>query len=258
MNLVREVLTSLFLPLSFAVEILIVGTILLWWSGRQKAAKMLVTAGAVLLILIAYRPVPYLLLVRLESRFPPLELGSATDSTRIDSVRWVAVLGGGHNANTRFPSSSRLSSSSLARLVEGIRLYRLIPGSRLLLSGGGGSDRNSDAGVMADVALALGVTRNDIVTETRSTDTEDQAEKVSAIVKTDKTILVTSAAHMPRAMALFGKLGVHPVPAPTDYMMKGGTVTPGTFYPSDQSLAQTKLALHEYLGTIWARMRGRI
>ena len=43
---------------------------------------------------------------------------------------------------------------------------------------------------------------------------------VKEIVGKDKFILVTSASHMLRAMALFRKQGMEPIPAPTDYMVK--------------------------------------
>ncbi len=258
MPMLREILVSLLLPLPVCVELLLLGTILLWWGRWQTAARILLTAGTVLLLVVSLRPLPYLLLSPLESRYPPIAVQEPPDSTLAGSVKWVVVLGGGHSGNPRIPVSSRLTASSLARLVEGIRLYRQLPGSRLLLSGGGAGAKNSDAGIMADVAAGLGIDRRDIVLDTRSEDTEDQAVTLAAMLKDEKFILVTSAAHMPRAMGLFARLGVHPIPAPTDYTMKSGNITPGTFYPNDASLAQLRLALHEILGTFWAAARGRL
>ena len=36
----------------------------------------------------------------------------------------------------------------------------------------------------------------------------------------EKFILVTSAAHMPRSMALFRKRGLQPIPAPADFQVR--------------------------------------
>src|SRR2546430_11935181 len=64
--------------------------------------------------------------------------------------------------HTRFDCdwSSDVCSSdldSLYRLVEGIRLHRQIPGSRLVITGGAIFESLSSARVIADLALALGV-----------------------------------------------------------------------------------------------------
>ena len=67
--------------------------------------------------------------------------------------------------------------------------------------------------------MEWGVESEDIVLETKATDTKDHPIYVKEIVGRDRFILVTSASHMPRAMALFRQHGMEPIPAPTDYMV---------------------------------------
>jgi len=74
------------------------------------------------------------------------------------------------------------------------------------------------AEVMADMALELGIRPEDIIIESRAVDTKDHPIRVKEIFGDDLFILVTSATHMPRAMALFRKHNMHPIPAPTDYL----------------------------------------
>jgi len=76
----------------------------------------------------------------------------------------------------------------------------------------------------------------------------------------DKFILVTSAAHMPRAMGLFRKQGMEPIPAPTDYMAgeREGGLRLGMFFPSAGSLEKAGSAIHEYLGMVWGKLRSQI
>ena len=83
---------------------------------------------------------------------------------------------------------------------------------------------------------------------------------VKEIVGKDKFILVTSASHMPRAMALFRKHGMDPVPGPTDYMVKEreGGLTPGVFFPSAGSLEKAESVIHEYLGMVWGKVRSQM
>jgi len=83
---------------------------------------------------------------------------------------------------------------------------------------------------------------------------------VKEIVGKDKFILVTSAAHMPRAMGLFRKQGMEPIPAPTDYMAgeREGGLRLGMFFPSAGSLEKAGSAIHEYLGMVWGKLRSQI
>jgi uncharacterized SAM-binding protein YcdF (DUF218 family) len=144
-------------------------------------------------------------------------------------MKWVVVLGGGTSSDASLPPNAPLSDATLARLVEGVRVHRQLPGSRLVLSGADVFGWGSDAESMSALALALGVAREDIVVDAGSPDTETQARNIRQIVKGEPCVLVTSAAHMRRAIALFRKAGLDPIPA-----------------------------AYEYLGIAWAALRGKI
>jgi len=113
---------------------------------------------------------------------------------------------------------------------------------------------------MADIAMEWGVDRKEIFVEKKAADTKDHVIYVKEIVRDDPFILVTSASHMQRAMALFKKHGMEPIPAPTDYLVKDreGGLTPGVFFPGAGSLEKAERAIYEYLGLIWAWLRGQI
>ena len=72
--------------------------------------------------------------------------------------------------------------------------------------------------------------------------------------------MVTSALHMPRAMAIFRKQGMEPIPAPTDYVVKvrEGGVRLGMFIPSAGALEKVGRAIHEYLGLLWGKLRSQM
>jgi uncharacterized SAM-binding protein YcdF (DUF218 family) len=128
----------------------------------------------------------------------------------VPSVKWVVVLGGGNIPDPKIPVTSQLSEESMVRLIEAVRLHNKIPESKLVLSGGGVSGLIPSAETMSRVAKTIGVNQEDLVLETDSKDTEDQARLIKPIVGNEEFILVTSAAHMPRSMALFKKLGCNP------------------------------------------------
>jgi uncharacterized SAM-binding protein YcdF (DUF218 family) len=254
MFLFKKIVTPFFLPVSVCIEVLLLGLILLWFTRLQKTGKVIVTIGLILLTGLSYGPVSEALLRPLEYKYPPL-----LNSDYLPQVKWVVVLGGGHISNPQIPVTSRISSSALYRLVEGIRLYRQQPGRKLILTGGVIFDPVSHAQVLAEVAQAVGVKKQDLVLEQHSKDTKDEALLVKALVGNEKFILVTSAVHMPRSMALFRNQGMDPIPAPADFLVtKGQGFGPGIFFPGAGELVQAERAVYEYLGMAWARLRGQM
>ena len=186
--------------------------------------------------------------------FPPLQ-----DPRGAQGVKWIVVLGGGHISDPQLPVTSQIEESTAVRLMEGIRLQRMIPGSKLILSGGIGFDPVSDAEIMEALAKAIGLEKQHIVLEAESKDTKDEARIVKEIVGDDRFVLVTSASHMPRSMALFKKQGMNPIPAPTGHWVKReqGMGPEGSF-PDAGGLRKAERAVYEYLGLVWAMIRGEI
>jgi uncharacterized SAM-binding protein YcdF (DUF218 family) len=122
MFLLKKTLESLFSPLSICLVFLLLGIFLLWGTKSQRAGRIFVTLGTGFLVLLSYPPVPNLLLGPLEHKYPPLGKSNSISVNRTE-IRWIVVLDGDEGAD-------------LDRVVEGVRLYRQIPGARLLFSGG--------------------------------------------------------------------------------------------------------------------------
>lgn len=254
MFLLKKIIAPLFLPTTMIFIFLLVGICLLWFTRKQKSGKIFVSISFVLLAFFSYSLFADPILRGIENDYSPLM--EIPDSA---SIKWVVVLGGGLTSDPKLQANDQLSKSSLARLVEGIRIHNHLTDSRLLLSGGAVFNTTAEATTMADVAENLGVDKQDIVTETISKDTKDQAREIKKIVGTGQFILVSSAAHLPRVMALFGKRGLNPVPAPTDFWVKEGQgIHPAEFYPGANELRKVDRAVHEYLGLLWAKLRKQI
>jgi len=254
MFLLKKIVSPLLYPLPLCIEILFLGLIVLWFSRKQKTGKVVVSLGVALLATLSYDAVSDALLRPLEYHYD-----SPGNLEELSDAKWVVVLGGDHISDSRVPITSQISGSSLVRLIEGIRLHKLLPGSKLILSGGAGFDPVPNAKVMADVAMAIGVDGKDLILEPVSRDTMDEARLIQKIVGGDRFILVTSASHMPRAVPLFKKLGMKPVPAPTGHQVRERQgMSPGMFFPSADNLQKAETAFHEYLGSVWAKIRGQV
>jgi uncharacterized SAM-binding protein YcdF (DUF218 family) len=251
MFLFKKLLSYTMMPLSLSLLLLLVGLLFLWFSRRQKVARVLVTLGFVLLLTMGYGWGFTPALKSLEREYMPL-----TDTANIAGVKWVVVLGGGTSSDGELPMPARLSQASLARLVEGVRLQRQMPGARLLVSGGKVFGYGADADAMRELALALGVNAAEIVTDTESPDTETQAKIIRQMVGDDRVLLVTSASHMPRSVGLFQGAGVNVIPAPTHYLEQSNAAfSPTDVFPESDNFVEAQRAVYEYLGMLWARLR---
>lgn len=260
MFFLKKLISSLLLPLPVCLGIVAAGLILLWFTRRQRAARILCTVGFGLLVITSYGGIANLFVRPLENDFRPLlvDKAPAAADAQARGARWIVVLGGGHADDKHLPPSSELSPSTLARLIEGLRLKRKLPNAKVLLSGGFGWGGRTHAELLADAAVALGFSREDLVLEKRTFDTADEAQFISATVGRDPFILVSSATHLPRAAALFRKQGSHPLPSPTDFTAFDRGLTFESFLPSATAIHKLERANHEYIGHLWSTLRGQL
>ena len=258
----KKFLAPLFSPLAVCVELMAFGLFLLLFSQKQKMGKVFIVLGMVVLVMCSYEGVSGRILRTLEMQYPPLKVAEffpyKNRETSARSVKWVVVLAGGVAGDSTLPIQLQISHYSRVRLMEGIRLHRLLPGSKIVLTGGIGFDGPAEATTLSRVAEELGVAKADMVLEVNSRDTKDHPLYVRHIVKDEPFILVTSAFHMPRAMKLFMKQGLVPIPAPAGPWKPDDTWAPASFFPSASGLRLAELAWHEYAGLTWAWVLGQI
>jgi uncharacterized SAM-binding protein YcdF (DUF218 family) len=259
----KKFLAPLFSPLSICVELITLGLVLLVFSRKQKTGKFLVALGMVVLVLCSYEGISGRILQTLESQYSQLDLAQmrAQENGGIAtrSAKWVVVLAGGVAGDPTLPIQLQISHHSRVRLMEGIRLHHLLPGSKIILTGGIGFDGPAEATTLSRVAEELGVAKSDMILEVESRDTKDHPLYVRHLVKEEPFILVTSAFHMPRAMKLFIKQGLAPIPAPAGPWKPAKEFwSPGNLFPSASGLRLAELAYHEYMGLTWAWVRGQI
>jgi uncharacterized SAM-binding protein YcdF (DUF218 family) len=233
---------------------------LLWFSSRQKLGKAIVTLGVVLLLVFSSPAVGGRLLTPLEVRHPPYTPLSQP-AIPCDAVAYVVVLAGGTELVEEYPLTRQIGGGGVMRIIEGVRIHRACPNSKYVLSGGYGAEPDTDPRTLTTYHLAkfLGVAEQDIIVENSSWDTEAEARNIQPIVGDAPFVLVASASHMPRALAIFRGQGMDPIPAPTDYQHGlVSIVTAESFYPNAGSLWRSETAIYEYLGMLWVRLRGKV
>ncbi|HEY0705788.1 MAG TPA: ElyC/SanA/YdcF family protein [Polyangia bacterium] len=263
MFFVKKLISAFLMPTTAALTLLAIGLGVLWFSKRVRLGKILATCGFAILFVGTCHFVPDGLVAQLERRHTPLYPAAALQSAIAASggkPRLILVLGGGEIVDPRVPANDQLSDSALSRLIEGIRLMREVPDSRLLLSGGVVSrSGGSHADRMRAVALSLGVDDARIEIDRSAWDTEQEAANLARKIGKEPFFLVTSAFHMPRAMGLFRHAGTSPIAAPTHHVtIDEPGVSLLEFFPNPGSLSTLQWGLHESLGLLWSKLRGRI
>ncbi len=246
---VRYLLIALFNP--FFITLLLLSLSVLWLIVRGN--HWLVRVGLLLsllsFIVLSTPWFPDRLLASIEHQYDVVrEVNPA--------ISWVVVLGGGHEDIKNAPANDELSSQSIARLVEGIRLYRQLSKAKLLLSGGSGYKGDiSEANYLGVLASWCAIPSDALVLESDSFNTADEALYIKQMVKTEPFYLVTSAVHMRRAMALFLRQGLHPIAAPTDFSSRHQETLR---FPNPHNLVHVNTVWHEKMGMIWAKLRGEV
>ncbi|MGX7068553.1 ElyC/SanA/YdcF family protein [Gemella bergeri] len=116
---------------------------------------------------------------------------------------YVVVLGAGL-------VGERVTPLLAGRIQKGIKIYRKNPGSKLIMSGGQGSDEVvSEAFAMKNYALERGVPADDIIMEDKSRNTEENVKFSKKLIKdAGRFALVTNYYHVYRALVLAKAQGI--------------------------------------------------
>ncbi len=253
MNVIRSII-PFFEPLPLGLALLIAGLGLLIVK-RRKAAIVAIGTGIGILLFFGYAVFTKPVLYSLERSYAPLIVEQIAPQVR-SQIRHVVVLGSGHVSDPDLPTTAQIGGSSLYRLVEGVRIYRLLPGSKLIITGGVIPDPVTNARVVGDVAHQIGVPVRDMIVEERPSDTVEEARMLHGLLGSAPFVLVTSAAHMKRAVRIFQDFGMRPVPAPTDFIIKnrpGGTIA--SWLPNCGNLWISQRVIYEWLGEKWTWMK---
>jgi uncharacterized SAM-binding protein YcdF (DUF218 family) len=256
--LFKKVAATLLSPVPFCLYVFVSGLIFLCFSRRQKAGKVLILTGTLLLLLLSSPFVSNLLVRPLEGQYRPLLTNTGRDRISPSEVRYIVVLAASYLPDSTLPAATQLGDT-LPRVVEALRVFEHLPGCVLIMSGGGRPGVSPESEVMAAAAKSLGIDHQRILLESQSRDTETEAKFVRPLVGQDPFILVTAASHMPRAMALFRKQGMHPIADPTDYLAAASwEASASDFIPTGGGLITARRAVYEYLALTLEWFRGQI
>ncbi len=256
-----KLLPLLIYPLGLACILLVLAIII---GKNQRWRRGMIIAALILLWLGSNRWVSYGLARSLEWRHLP--------SKTPPNAEVIVVLGGGtESADPPRPMTEVNGAGD--RVLYAARLYHQEAAPHILVSGGNlefsTARGDTPAQEMAELLALTNVPNEAIWQQTESQNTyEDALYSAQMLEERGITtiILVTSALHMPRSLALFEKQGLTVLPAPVDFTITEqnweNAFQPGLdefliyLLPNTSSLGLTTNVLKEYLGMFVYGLRG--
>lgn len=224
--------------------------------GRIGAGRGLALAGAVGLVAAGVLPTGALLLRPIEDRFP-------RPAADLAAPTGIIVLGGSTDETLALARGRVTIVDAADRLTEAVALARRFPAARLVFTGGSGALMGSALTEAADVHrlwLDMGVPASRITVEDRSRNTDENVRFTKALVAPEPGqlwLLVTSASHMARSVALFRANNWPVVPDPVDYRTHGDASDWRPSLEVPGNLRRVDLAVREWVGLLVYRLSGR-
>jgi uncharacterized SAM-binding protein YcdF (DUF218 family) len=247
---VTHLLGVLLQPASLLILAALTGLLL----QRRRAGRVLLVAGVLGLAAILVLPINYWLLMPLEDRFPRPAAPPHVDG--------VIVLGGAVDGFLSAERGIPSLNGAAERMTEFVALARAYPEARLVFTGGIGAvlpGAEPEAQVARALFTAMGIPPERVAYENNSRTTFENAVNSMAMVKpmpNSVWLLVTSASHMPRAVAVFRAAGWPVIPWPVGYKTAHSWLQSLTV-PLSERISDIDVALHEWAGLAAYRMTGR-
>ena len=232
-------------------NVLLLGIVALFLRGGKRR---LVFAAAFVLLYLQSAPATVDALTAPLERYPPLSLD------HLPAADAIVVLAGGRYRSAPEYGRDSASAQSLERLQYAADVERA-SGLPLVISGGSvQGEPDAESAIMADVLRGTFGLDTEIVTETRSRNTAENALYTKGLLDAHgwhRALLVTHARDMPRALMMFEQAGIAVIPAPLrfDTRPDSGPMVVGDWLPSAKSMYQFREACHEYVGLLWYRVR---
>lgn len=247
----KPILTALVLPPACPLLLALLGVLV---ATRRRAAGLVVAAAGILLALAL--GTNGMALVLAQHLMPDVRPAALAQMQQADAI---VVLGGGVLPQAPEYGSAQPAAPTLERLRYGAWLARRT-GKPLAFAGGVGWAAVGTA-TEAEGTVARRTLQEDYGlvprwVDDRSRDTAENASRMAALLlpaHVRRIVLVTDAAHIPRAAAAFRRQGFDVIPAPTGFPVARGRPLL-EWLPSDVGEATCRELIREWLGRAVARV----
>ena len=240
-------------PLAWVGLLLVLALLMGRWRG-PAAGRRWTMAALTLLVFLGSEVPPTLLLRPLEDRYP-------VRRSVPDGIAGAVILGGimGPGSIAQLRGQVPLKESA-ERITQAVVLARQHPAWTMVFAGGDGRILSPGQWPEADLAARFwqeqGLPAAQLRLEDQSRNTVENARFAARLPGIDPQagwLLITSAWHMPRAMAAFERAGWRVTPWPVDYM--ADPQVRWTDYSLVRGPRLWEIVLKEYVGILALRLQ---
>lgn len=174
----------------------------------------------------------------------------------IKDAKAIIVLTGGYNKEIPdFDGKGQIASTAANRFIMCLRLHNSLHLPVIIT----GSKKETE--IAERTLKSCGIKEQDLIVENHSHNTFENTIFTAQLcrqLKISTAILVTSASHLPRSVALFKREKLNVIPYPSDYKSNRFPKTSLlAFAPSAVILCNSATAIKEYLGILAIKLKLR-
>lgn len=249
---ISKILTYLILPPGLFLSLSILIFLLIHYK-KTTIGKYLLLFNIILIYLISIEPVKDFLIAPLENQYSAIDF-----SKNYSDIDYIVFLGGG--TISKSPAENNLGSLTGAPLKRAIMASRLYKKYKIpIINSGGrvftGKEIEAESTIAKRFLKEFSVPANKISIEDNSRNTWENAAEVKKKFSPKKVFLVTSAFHMPRSIYCFTNNDIECIAAPIGYKTNRGSYNFTSFLPNAHFLADSYIALKEYVGYLYYIIR---
>lgn len=222
-----------------------------------RAGRRLAFTALLLLAVAGLSPLSNMLMAPLENRFPVWRINNGP------APAGIIILGGSVDADVTSSRNAGLELNEAGdRILAMLALARQFPEAKIILSAGAGAllgERGTEADEVRKRIAAYGLPPDRIIFENRSRTTYENALETQKLINPragERWLLVTSAWHMPRSIAVFRMAGLNVEAYPIDFRTPATGAGKETFAEISRGLRRFDTAMREWAGLISYRFAG--
>ena len=223
---------------------------------KFRFGRMVLLTATTLFLAFGFLPIGHNLLCYLENTYP-------SPHTLPKDIDGIIVLGGAVDSAMTYAHAQPQLNDNAERITEMVRLSRLYPQAKLVFTSGDASlDQSSgkESDALNILLKNIGFDASRIIFESQSRNTYENMVFSMRLVHPqagEKWLLITSAFHIPRSVAIFNSNGWTVLPYPAGYLTDGKY----TFLPAPDVLGnyyKLQVAVREFVGIIAYSLTERI
>jgi uncharacterized SAM-binding protein YcdF (DUF218 family) len=251
-----KIIWALIDPANLFAILFAAGLLACAWK-RMLAGKILLGCSFALLLVFGILPIGHSGLYYIETRH-------TVPNPMPKDIEGILVLGGAIESQKSERSGRPEFNEGAERVLSAMALAREYPDAKIIFSGGSSKLAGAKRSEAVDLDIFLrgmGFDMKNVVFEDSSRNTYENIIKSKILAQNSQNnrwLLITSAFHTPRSMAIAHKQGWEMAPYPVDYRSQGRYLLLPRRFDILDNLYASKIFMREIIGIIAYKITGKL